>query len=47
MQPIEIRTSKTADTRTCDVKTVTKEQLYESSVALLQSRVAVIPDRAV
>lgn len=29
---IEIKTSKTADTRTCDVNTVTKEQLLQSSV---------------
>lgn len=29
---IEIRSSKTADTRTCDVTTVSKAQLYASSV---------------
>lgn len=29
---IEIQTSKTADTRTCDVTTVTREQLLASSV---------------
>jgi len=32
MKAIEIRSSKTADTRTCDVSTVSKAQLYESSV---------------
>lgn len=32
MKAIEIRTSKTADTRTCDVTTVSKAQLYASSV---------------
>lgn len=31
MRAIEIRTSKTADTRTCDVTTVSKAQLYASS----------------
>lgn len=31
MRAIEIRQSKTADTRTCDVSTVSKAQLYASS----------------
>lgn len=32
MRVIDIHPSKTADTRTCDVSTVSKAQLYESSV---------------